>query len=119
MILFPCKDRNSSKPFKEDFLSRIDPVLDPNNWNHGNQRSNHDNYDTWVVPLIQMGQFNINTHSDVTEKFLYNSPLNSEITIITAYFNLPDQLGETMIQHSNAAINILTASHEVSRFLKS
>lgn len=61
-----------------------------------------------------MGLFDINIHGQVTEKFLLHAPVNSEINVITSYFNPPEDLQTAIIQNSNAHINILTPSSEVN-----
>ena len=73
----------------------------------------HDNCDTWIVPLVQMGQFNIRLLSDVTEEFLRRTYENSQVTLSTPYFNLPEELERIMLYDCEATAQIVTTSQEV------
>ena len=60
-----------------------------------------------------MGLFNIRLLSDVTKEFLRRTSENSHLTLITPYFNFPEELEKIMFNGSEATVQIVTTSREV------
>lgn len=71
---------------------------------------------TWVFPLIQMGEFRINQDQYVTQSFLAGAPSYSTIRISTGYFNLTDDYSNVLLNSGNADISLLMAHPNVSSF---
>lgn len=72
------------------------------------------NNDTWVFPLIQMGEFKITQDEEVTNHFLTSVPKGSYIRLATGYFNLTDNYAKTLLSHCKANISLLMAHPNVS-----
>ena len=71
-----------------------------------------------VVPLIQMGMFNINNDRDFNV-FLYSHlPLQSKLYLATSYFNMTEEYAKELIEHkrSDTKISLLTASPQANGF---
>ena len=100
--------------YKQEFKARIEQVFNTyNKRDHSNQCDIRDNCDTWIVPLVQMGQFHIRLLSDVTEEFLRRTAENLHVTLTTPYLNLPEELERILLYDSKAAVQIVTTSQEV------
>lgn len=69
--------------------------------------------DTWVYPLIQMGQLAIEQDSLVTERILSEACEGTQLYIATGYFNLTRKYVETIVNKSVAECNILMAHPDV------
>ncbi|XP_026276806.1 CDP-diacylglycerol--glycerol-3-phosphate 3-phosphatidyltransferase, mitochondrial isoform X3 [Frankliniella occidentalis] len=73
--------------------------------------------DTWVFPLIQMGQLEIHHDSEVTLGLLERSPTGSHVYLATGYFNLPKMYMDTILEKSKATFTVLTAHPSTNGFL--
>lgn len=69
--------------------------------------------DTWIFPLIQMGQLRIEQDAFVTDRILAEAPKNSRLFIATGYFNLTNRYMQTIIYDSQAACRLLMAHPDV------
>lgn len=72
--------------------------------------------DTWVFPLIEMGQLNIHHDSIVTEKLFSNSIPNSRINLTSGYFNLTQKYMDTLVNDCSANCDILMAHPNANGF---
>lgn len=80
-------------------------------------RSDGDNkVDTWVFPLVEMGQLNIHHDSEVTEKLFSNSIPNSRLNLTTGYFNLTQKYMNTLVNSCPADCDILMAHPNANGF---
>lgn len=70
--------------------------------------------DTWVFPLVQMGQLGIEQDAAVTDRILAEAPEDTHLYIATGYFNLTHQYMQTLIYYSRAKCNLLMAHPNVS-----
>lgn len=70
--------------------------------------------DTWIFPLIQMGQLDVKIDDEATSKLLAEAPENSTIKLATGYFNLTSDYIDKIINKSSANYQILMAHPEVS-----
>ena len=75
-----------------------------------------DESDTYVYPLLQMGQLGIKDDSDATDNFLSKAELNSRTYLSTGYFNLTEQYSDTIAKKSTSMFDILMAHPNVSHF---
>ncbi|KAJ0177292.1 hypothetical protein K1T71_007301 [Dendrolimus kikuchii] len=79
--------------------------------------SDDNSYDTWIFPLIQMGEFNITQDETVTRTLLASAPKGSYIQLATGYFNLTDQYAGTLLKDCKANISLLMAHPNANGFL--
>ena len=70
--------------------------------------------DTWVYPLVQMGQIGIFNDDIVTNQFFQRAIAGSNLFLASGYFNLTDNYMDVIVNHSKANFNIVTAAPEVS-----
>lgn len=71
------------------------------------------NADTWIFPLIEMGQLGIHHDSLVTKNLLSSSLPNSILKLATGYFNLTDGYMDTITNDCLADCSILMAHPNV------
>lgn len=72
--------------------------------------------DTWIFPLIEMGQLGIHHESIVTKKLFSSSLPDSKINLSTGYFNLTENYMDTIINDCAATCNILMAHPNANGF---
>lgn len=70
--------------------------------------------DTWIFPLVEMGQLGIHHDSVVTGKLLSASLENSKLKLASGYFNLTDEYMNTITHSCLANCGILMAHPTVS-----
>lgn len=73
--------------------------------------------DTWVFPLVEMGQIGIHHDSIVTEKLLSKAVPDSRINLTTGYFNLTQVYMDTLATKCQANCDILMAHPNANGFL--
>ncbi|KAL4704209.1 hypothetical protein ACJJTC_011835 [Scirpophaga incertulas] len=73
--------------------------------------------DTWIFPLIQMGEFNITQDEQATHGILTSAPKGSYIRLATGYFNLTDKYANTLLKDCKANISLLMAHPNANGFL--
>lgn len=72
--------------------------------------------DTFVFPLIEMGQLDIHHDSVVTRRLFQNALARSQIKLASGYFNLTEELVAAIIDHSQANCAILMAHPNANGF---
>jgi len=72
--------------------------------------------DTWVFPLMEMGQIGIHHDSVVTKRLLSNCVTGSRLKLATGYFNLTQEYMDTLTHKCLAQCSILMA-HPNVRFI--
>jgi len=72
--------------------------------------------DTWVFPLIQMGQLNISHDSEVTLKLLQMAPAGTILKLATGYFNLTSDYSQAILKNNQATCHFLTAHPTANGF---
>ena len=70
-------------------------------------------FDTWVFPLVQMGQLGIDLDHLATTRLLHELPERSKVRLASGYFNLTDDYVHDVVFHSQSELDVLTASPEV------
>ncbi|KAF7989769.1 hypothetical protein HCN44_008443 [Aphidius gifuensis] len=80
---------------------------------HENSRN-----DTWVFPLIQMGQLGIRYDSDITLNLLKNAQPGSLLRLATSYFNLTSDYSNALLKNCQASCELLTAHPTANGFFK-
>ena len=74
-------------------------------------------YDTWVVPLVQMFPFGIRQDEFITSELLSSLCRGSKVFLASGYFNLTRKYIDIMLK-SSAQCEILTAHPTVNGFYK-
>jgi CDP-diacylglycerol--glycerol-3-phosphate 3-phosphatidyltransferase len=71
-----------------------------------------------VVPLIQMGMFNIHNDRDFNIHLYSHLPLNSQLYLATSYFNMTKEYEKELIDNKrkDTSISLLTASPQANGF---
>lgn len=78
---------------------------------------NDNECDTWIFPLIQMGEINVTQDETVTRTLIASAPKGSYIQLATGYFNLTDQYARTLLKDCKANISLLMAHPNANGFL--
>ncbi|CAH2037300.1 unnamed protein product, partial [Iphiclides podalirius] len=73
--------------------------------------------DTWVFPLVQMGEFNITQDEYATCSILASVPKGSYIRLATGYFNLTENYANTLLKVCKANISLLMAHPNANGFM--
>ncbi|KPJ08772.1 CDP-diacylglycerol--glycerol-3-phosphate 3-phosphatidyltransferase, mitochondrial [Papilio machaon] len=73
--------------------------------------------DTWVFPLIQMGEFDITQDEYATCNILSSAPKGSYLRLATGYFNLTENYVNTLLKNCKANISLLMAHPNANGFL--
>lgn len=72
--------------------------------------------DTWVFPLVQMGQLNIMHDSAVTLRLLQTAPQGARLKLATGYFNLTSEYISAVLKQCRATCDLLTAHPTTNGF---
>jgi CDP-diacylglycerol--glycerol-3-phosphate 3-phosphatidyltransferase len=74
------------------------------------QIDNEQQQDTWVFPVIQMGQLKIRHDENVTRSIIEHAAEDAKLTIGSAYFNLTDKYMKAVLNSPCNNISVLTAA---------
>ncbi|XP_076234399.1 phosphatidylglycerophosphate synthase 1 isoform X2 [Calliopsis andreniformis] len=74
------------------------------------------NTDTWVFPLIQMGQLNIHHDSQITLNLLKKAPPGATLRLATGYFNLTSEYSDALLRDCQGTCHLLTAHPTANGF---
>ncbi|CAH2239794.1 CDP-diacylglycerol--glycerol-3-phosphate 3-phosphatidyltransferase, mitochondrial isoform X2 [Pararge aegeria] len=74
-------------------------------------------YDTWVFPLLQMGEFNITQDEQATCRILSSVPRGSYFRLATGYFNLTENYANILLKDCKASISLLMAHPNANGFM--
>ncbi|XP_011695409.1 PREDICTED: CDP-diacylglycerol--glycerol-3-phosphate 3-phosphatidyltransferase, mitochondrial isoform X2 [Wasmannia auropunctata] len=105
--------KGSGKVFTQEATSKIHTFLQ--NEIKKNAELNED-ADTWVFPLVQMGQLNIYHDSEVTLKLLQAAPEGATLKLATGYFNLTSDYSQAVLGDCRATCHFLTAHPTANGF---
>lgn len=72
--------------------------------------------DTWVFPLVQMGQLNIRHDSEITLRLLQTAPAGATLRLATGYFNLTTEYKNALVNACQADCHVLTAHPKANGF---
>lgn len=70
--------------------------------------------DTWIFPLIEMGQLGIHHDSLITKNLLSGCLKDSKLKLATGYFNLTETYMNTLTNDCEAECNIVMAHPNVT-----
>ncbi|XP_050684456.1 CDP-diacylglycerol--glycerol-3-phosphate 3-phosphatidyltransferase, mitochondrial [Leptidea sinapis] len=73
--------------------------------------------DTWVFPLVQMGEFNITHDEESTCSILKSSPKGSYLRMATGYFNLTEKYAQTLLNKCESRVSLLMAHPNANGFM--
>jgi CDP-diacylglycerol--glycerol-3-phosphate 3-phosphatidyltransferase len=104
---------------KNGFIERAGDIVEDYLLETKDERNIHkeEGFDTWIYPLVQMGQLGIHQDSQATDRILAEAPKNSTLCVATGYFNLTNQYMSTLINQTEASCKILMAHPEANGFL--
>lgn len=80
-------------------------------------RNSNAKIDTWIFPLVEMGQLEMHHDSIVTENLLLKSVPQSRLNLTTGYFNLTQIYMDTLATKCEASCDILMAHPNANGFL--
>ncbi|ESN90719.1 hypothetical protein HELRODRAFT_71229 [Helobdella robusta] len=92
---------------------------DDNDIDNNNDERSHNETDTVIYPLIQMGPMNVTQDEKLTTKLLTHFPKNSRVYLASGYFNITDEYIDIIIRSSSSFFHILTAAPQANSFYKS
>ncbi|XP_075148150.1 phosphatidylglycerophosphate synthase 1 [Haematobia irritans] len=72
--------------------------------------------DSWIFPLVEMGQIGIHHDSVVTKRLLSNCIQDSKLKLATGYFNLTQEYMDTLTHKCLAQCSILMAHPNANGF---
>ncbi|XP_043523659.1 CDP-diacylglycerol--glycerol-3-phosphate 3-phosphatidyltransferase, mitochondrial isoform X1 [Frieseomelitta varia] len=72
--------------------------------------------DTWIFPLVQMGQLNIYHDSQITLRLLQTAPEGATLKLATGYFNLTSEYSKALLEHCQGTCHLLTAHPTTNSF---
>lgn len=75
------------------------------------------NDDTWVFPLVEMGQLGVHHDSVVTTMIMETALPHSTVHLATGYFNLTQNYMSSIVEHSSAKYNLLMAHPTANGFM--
>ncbi|XP_076293454.1 phosphatidylglycerophosphate synthase 1 isoform X2 [Lasioglossum baleicum] len=78
--------------------------------------SNNSDADTWIFPLIQMGQLNIYHDSQITLKLLQTAQPGAILRLATGYFNLTSEYSDALFKDCQGTCHLLTAHPTANGF---
>ncbi|KAJ8923167.1 hypothetical protein NQ315_001721 [Exocentrus adspersus] len=104
---------------KDKFVEKARDLVEDYLVESKNEQNIHkqEGYDTWIFPMVQMGQLGIEQDSQITARLLAEAPRGSRLEIATGYFNLTSRYMNTLIQKSQAQCDILMAHPKANGFL--
>ena len=114
----PTKGFDGGKKFKAEAGRRVSEYLqnkkEENNFSDLSRTSNQD-FDTWIVPLVQMFPFGIRQDEFVTRELLSSASQACKLYLASGYFNLTRKYMDIILE-SSAKYDILTAHPTVNGF---
>ena len=116
----PTKGFDCGKKFKAEVQRRVSAFLqkqkEENRFSDLTRRPNQQ-FDTWVVPLVQMFPFGIRQDEYITSELLNSATQASKLLLASGYFNLTRKYIDILLK-SSAKCEILTAHPTVNGFFE-
>lgn len=113
MLPYKCAQCDFATEAKERIRSYFKTVLEQQQIVCENDTTS----DTWIFPLIEMGQLGIHHDSLITKNLLSGCLKGSKLKLATGYFNLTDTYMNTLTNDCEAECNILMAHPNANGFL--
>ncbi|KAL0113108.1 hypothetical protein PUN28_012370 [Cardiocondyla obscurior] len=105
--------KGSGKVFTQEAASKIQTFLQ----DKIKKNSDLDNdADTWIFPLVQMGQLNVYHDSEITLKLLKTASAGTTLKLATGYFNLTYDYSQAVLKDCQATCQLLTAHPTANGF---
>ncbi|XP_053980299.1 CDP-diacylglycerol--glycerol-3-phosphate 3-phosphatidyltransferase, mitochondrial isoform X2 [Hylaeus volcanicus] len=113
--IHPFKD--SSKKFIESAAHSVKTFMQREIERSNFEKIGKDsNTDTWIFPLIQMGQLNVHHDSEITLKLLRTAPPGTTLRLATGYFNLTSEYSNALLSDCKGICHLLTAHPTATGF---
>ena len=103
--------------YRHDVEKDLSSLMNNYRTNHPKPQSLSDDQ-VLIVPLIQMGVFNLNYDRDFNVYLYSHLPNNSKLLLATSYFNMTHEYEKELIdrKRSDTMISLLTASPQANGF---
>ncbi|EDX12415.1 CDP-diacylglycerol--glycerol-3-phosphate 3-phosphatidyltransferase, mitochondrial [Drosophila simulans] len=105
---------------KEQFIQlarkRISDLVQETFQRQARTKEQNPQADTWIFPLLEMGQIGIHHDSVVTKRLLSNCVSGSRLKLATGYFNLTQEYMDTLTHKCLAQCSILMAHPNANGF---
>ena len=114
----PTKGFDGGKKFKSEAGKRVSAFLKEqqrNNTHSDLKTTVNSQFDTWVVPLVQMFPFGIRQDEFITSELLSSATQDSKLFLASGYFNLTRKYIDILLK-SSAKCEILTSHPTVNGF---
>ena len=114
----PTKGFDRGKKFKAEAGKRVSEYLlkqKEENQIEDLSRASNQQFDTWIVPLVQMFPFGIRQDEYMTSELLRSASQGSMLFLASGYFNLTRKYIDILLK-SSAKCEILTAHPTVNGF---
>lgn len=72
--------------------------------------------DTWIFPMVQMGQLDVYHDSAITLKLIQTAPVGATLRLATGYFNLTSDYSQALLRDCQATCHLLTAHPTANGF---
>ncbi|XP_070172453.1 CDP-diacylglycerol--glycerol-3-phosphate 3-phosphatidyltransferase, mitochondrial isoform X2 [Polyergus mexicanus] len=106
--------KGSRKTFTQEAASRIQTLFQ----NEIEKRASLDkeDADTWIFPMVQMGQLDVYHDSEITLKLIQTAPVGATLRLATGYFNLTFDYSQALLRDCQAMCHLLTAHPTANGF---
>lgn len=114
----PTKGFDGGRKFKAEAGKRVSQYLlrqKEENPFYDSSRTLNQQFDTWVIPLVQMFPFGIRQDEFITSELLRSASQGNMLFLASGYFNLTRKYVEILLK-SSAKWEILTAHPTVNGF---
>jgi len=110
---------NAQKTVREFMHREYEQLMNTMNENNGKDNSSNmeqtsqaptDANDTWIFPVIQMGQLKIRHDENVTRSVIEHTSVNGRLSVGSAYFNLTSKYMRSVLNSPCQNIRIITAA---------
>ncbi|GAB1868592.1 CDP-diacylglycerol--glycerol-3-phosphate 3-phosphatidyltransferase [Camponotus japonicus] len=106
--------KGSRKTFIQEVASRIQMLFR----DEMEKRASLDkeDADTWIFPMVQMGQLDVYHDSAITLKLIQTAPIGATLRLATGYFNLTFDYSQALLRDCQATCHLLTAHPTANGF---
>nr|XP_023021088.1 CDP-diacylglycerol--glycerol-3-phosphate 3-phosphatidyltransferase, mitochondrial isoform X1 [Leptinotarsa decemlineata] len=103
---------------KREFVTQAGDIIEQYFVDVMNSQNVHkqEGFDTWIFPLIQIGQLGVEQDAQITDRIFAEAPDGGKLKIATGYFNLTNQYMNTLILRCRAHCDILMAHPKANGF---
>ncbi|KAF5289768.1 hypothetical protein FQA39_LY03685 [Lamprigera yunnana] len=101
-----------------DFVDKAGTLVNNYLMHYKNEHNviKQEGYDTWIFPLVQMGQLGVYHDALATAQLFTEAPEGTNLYIATGYFNLTTKYINTLVQNCVAECKLLMAHPNANGF---